>query len=228
MVVCFNRRCARFSDYISFREIFYLFFSGHYNANTKGLSFLKDIVNAQTTDHELVNQYRQYGDIRVLGELYQRYMDLIYAVCLKYLKEPAEAQDAVMGIFEVLVTKLRKHEVTYFKGWLYAVAKNHCLMALRSKKQIPVTQMPEFMQLAENPHLENVIEKELNLIRLSKCIEALSPDQKHTVQLFYLEEKSYKEIAGITQTEWNKVRSLVQNARRNLKICMDKNGLSDE
>jgi RNA polymerase sigma factor (sigma-70 family) len=187
------------------------------------LSFLRDIVNTQTTDHELVNQYKQDGDIRVLGELYQRYMDLIYAVCLKYLKEPAEAQDAVMGIFEELVTKLRKHEVSYFKGWLYTVGKNHCLMVLRSKKQIPVTDMPDFMQFTENPHLENVIEKELNLSRLSKCIERLSPDQKHTVQLFYLEEKSYKEIAGITRTEWNKVRSLVQNARRNLKICMDNN-----
>lgn len=96
-------------------------------------------------------------------------------------------------------------------------------MALRSKKQMPVTQIPEFMQLAENPHLENVIEKELNLNRLLKCIETLSPEQKHTVQLFYLEEKSYKEIAGITKTEWNKVRSLVQNARRNLKICMEGN-----
>ena len=101
-------------------------------------------------------------------------------------------------------------------------------MALRTKKQIPLTEMPDFMQLTENPHLENVIEKELNLNRLTKCIETLSPDQKHTVQLFYLEEKSYKEIAGITQTEWNKVRSLVQNARRNLKNCMDKNGLPEE
>jgi RNA polymerase sigma-70 factor (ECF subfamily) len=167
------------------------------------------------------------GDIRVLGELYQRYMELIYAVCLKYLKDPAEAQDAVMGIFEELVKKLRKHEVNYFKGWLYMLAKNHCLMALRSKKQMPVTAMTEFMQFTENPHLENVLEKELNLNRLSKCIETLSPDQKHTVQLFYLEEKSYKEIAGITRTDWNKVRSLVQNARRNLKICMEKNGEPD-
>jgi len=194
----------------------------------KGLSFLRDIANTQRTDRELVNQYKQEGDLRILGELYQRYMDLVYAVCLKYLKEPAEAQDAVMGIFEELVTKLQKHEVNYFKGWLYAVAKNHCLMALRTKKQIPLTEMPDFMQLTENPHLENVIEKELNLNRLTKCIETLSPDQKHTVQLFYLEEKSYKEIAGITQTEWNKVRSLVQNARRNLKNCMDKNGLPEE
>ena len=192
------------------------------------MSFIRDIENSQDTDTELIRQYRQDGDVRILGALYQRYMELVYAVCLKYLKDPAEAQDAVMGIFEELVTKMRKHEVNYFKGWLYTVAKNHCLMNLRAKKQIPLTEMAEFMQLAENPHQDHVMEKELNLMRLSKCIEGLSPDQKHTVQLFYLEEKSYKEIAGITKTEWNKVRSLVQNARRNLKNCMDKNGLSDE
>ena len=192
------------------------------------MSFLRDIENSQATDPELIHQYRQDGDIRILGALYQRYMELVYAVCLKYLKDPAEAQDAVMGIFEELVTKLRKHEVNQFKGWLYTVAKNHCLMNLRTKKQLPLTEMPEFMQLAENPHQDNMIEKELNLTRLSKCIEGLSPDQKHTVQLFYLEEKSYKEIADITKTEWNRVRSLVQNARRNLKNCMDKNGLSEE
>ena len=94
------------------------------------MSFPRNIANAQATDQELVNQYKKDGDIRILGELYQRYMDLIYAVCLKYLKEPAEAQDAVMGIFEELVTKLRKHEVNYFKGLLYTVAKNHCLIKL--------------------------------------------------------------------------------------------------
>jgi RNA polymerase sigma factor (sigma-70 family) len=192
------------------------------------LLFLKDIRDSQKADQELVSQYKRDGDIRILGELYQRYMDLIYAVCLKYLKEPAGAQDAVMGIFEDLVNKLRKHEVTYFKGWLYTVAKNYCLMQLRSQKQMPVSYVPEFMQLTENPHLETVFEKELNLNQLTKCIDGLSPDQKQTVQLFYLEQKSYKEIAGITRMDWNKVRSLVQNGRRNLKICMDKNGISGE
>jgi RNA polymerase sigma factor (sigma-70 family) len=206
---------------------FLIIFHAAKTSKQEGLSFLKDIKGSQKSDQELVYLYKQNGDIGVLGELYQRYMDLLFAVCLKYLKEPAIAQDAVMGIFEELVSKLRKHEVNYFKGWLYTVAKNHCLMQLRSQKQMPVSYVPEFMQSTENPHLESVFEKELNLDQLSKCIEGLSPDQKQSVQLFYLQEKSYKEIAGITQTEWNKVRSLVQNARRNLKICMDKNGLSD-
>jgi RNA polymerase sigma factor (sigma-70 family) len=190
------------------------------------LSFLKDIHDPSANDQELVLLYKQNDDIRILGALYQRYMDLLYAVCLKYLKEPEASKDAVMGIFEELISKLKNHEVTHFKGWLYTVAKNYCLMQLRSQKQMPLSHNTEYMQLTENLHLDGVLEKEENLFQLTKCMESLSSDQKQTVELFYFKEKSYKEIAGITNTDWNKVRSLVQNARRNLKICMEKNGLT--
>jgi RNA polymerase sigma factor (sigma-70 family) len=191
------------------------------------LSFLKDLKNSTVTDQELVRLYKQDGDIRVLAELYQRYMELLYAVCLKYLKEREAAKDAVMAIFEELIPKLLKHDVVHFSGWLYMVAKNYCLMQLRSQKQMHIVQDTEIMQLTENLHLNGVFDKEENLNQLSKCIEALSPDQKQTVQLFYLQEKCYKEIAVITDTDWNKVRSLIQNARRNLKNCMEKNIISD-
>ena len=192
------------------------------------MSFLKNSNNSALSDPELVALYKQDADIRVLAELYQRYMDLLFAVCLKYLKDPAAAKDAVMGIFEELISKLLKYEINQFKGWLYMVAKNYCLMQLRSKKHMPMVQDPGLMQLAEISHLNGVFEKEEHLNQLAKCMETLSPDQKKSVQLFYLEEKSYKEIAGITNTEWDKVRSLIQNARRNLKICMEKNISSDE
>jgi len=191
------------------------------------LSFLKNLKNSTATDQELVRLYKQDGDIRVLAELYQRYMELLYAVCIKYLKEQEAAKDAVMAIFEELVPKLLKHEVVHFSGWLYMVAKNFCLMQLRSQKQMHIFQDTEIMQLTENLHLNGVFDKEENLNQLSKCMDALSPDQKQTVQLFYLQEKCYKEIALITDTDWNKVRSLIQNARRNLKNCMEKNIISD-
>jgi RNA polymerase sigma factor (sigma-70 family) len=187
------------------------------------LFFLKDLKNSKATDQELVQLYKQDGDNRVLAALYQRYMDLIYAVCLKYLKEQEAAKDAVMAIFEELVSKLLKHEVVYFKGWLYMVAKNYCLMQLRSQKHMHIVQDQDIMQLTENLHLNGIFEKEEQLNQLTKCIDSLSPDQKQTVQLFYLQEKCYKEIAVITDSDWNKVRSLIQNARRNLKNCMEKN-----
>ena len=80
---------------------------------------------------------------------------------------------------------------------------------------------PELMQLTEEVHLNGVFEKEENLNRLNECLETLSAEQKTSVELFYLQEKCYKDIAVITGFEWNKVRSLIQNGRRNLKICME-------
>src|SRR6185295_3857074 len=102
------------------------------------------------------------ADLEVLGELYQRYMELVYGVCLKYMKDPDEAKDCVLSIFEELVSKLQKHQVENFKGWLYQVAKNHCLMKLRRKKIIPVNIDLSNVHLQENEHLSLEFEKEEN------------------------------------------------------------------
>ncbi|MEO7045325.1 MAG: sigma-70 family RNA polymerase sigma factor [Ferruginibacter sp.] len=188
------------------------------------MAFIKKITGEET-DAALVQQYKDYGDMNTLGDLYSRHMDLLYGVCLKYLKEPDEAKDAVINIFEELVGKLKKYEVENFKGWLYQVAKNHCLMKLRSDKNKPTLVDTEFVHLSENMHPDSVIEKEGALTIMEYCIEQLPEDQKHAIRLFYLQEKCYKEISETTRTEINKVRSFIQNGRRNLKICMDKQAL---
>jgi len=188
------------------------------------LAFIKKILSAQS-DADLVKQYKSGGDIHVLGELYSHYMEMVYGVCLKYFKEPEEAKDAVINIFEELVIKLKKYEVNNFKSWLYQLTKNHCLMKIRSSKSQPVTVDIDIMHLGENNHLDNVAEKEAQLNGMENCIEQLPAEQKHAIQLFYLEEKCYKEIADLTETDINKVRSFIQNGRRNLKICMEKQAL---
>ena len=152
-------------------------------------------------------------------------MEMVYGACLKYFKEPEEAKDAVMNIFEELVTKLRKYEVSNFKSWLYQLTKNHCLMKIRSRKSKPVTVDVGIVHLEGNNHLDNIKDKEAQLNGMENCIEQLPAEQKKAIQLFYLKEKCYKEIADITETEVNKVRSFIQNGRRNLKICMEKQAL---
>lgn len=168
-------------------------------------------------------QYKRSDDLAVLGELYQRYMELVYGVCLKYFKEPETAKDSVMLIFEELVLKLKKHEVENFKSWLYQLAKNHCLMKLRTPKKLKTVELDlALMQNEENVHLNGVLEKEENLRKLEYCLSTIADEQKKVIQLFYLEGKCYNEIVDITGYEWEKVRSLIQNGRRNLKICMER------
>jgi RNA polymerase sigma factor (sigma-70 family) len=187
------------------------------------LAFIKNISHSTLTDKELVSLYKESGDMTVLGELYQRYMELVYGVCLKYYKEPETAKDSVMQIFEELVSKLKKHEVDNFRGWLHQVAKNHCLMKLRTPKNMKTVEFKtELVQSEENVHLNGVLEKEENFIKMESCLETLAKEQGDAIRLFYLEGKCYNEIVELTGQEWNQVRSLIQNGRRNLKICMEK------
>ncbi|MBP9103447.1 MAG: sigma-70 family RNA polymerase sigma factor [Chitinophagaceae bacterium] len=193
------------------------------------MSFLKNISHNSLSDKELVALYKESGDMAVLGELYQRYMELVYGVCLKYYKDAETAKDSVMQIFEELVPKLRKHEVENFKPWLHQVAKNHCLMQLRTPKNMKTVEFKyELVQSEDNVHLNGVLEKEENFMKLEYCLGTLTNEQREAVKLFYLEGKCYNEIVEITGQEWNQVRSFIQNGRRNLKLCMENEKLGVE
>lgn len=177
------------------------------------------------TDEELLLRYRLEGDLEILGKLYDPYMSLVYGVCLKYLKDREESKDAVMQIFEKLVIALRTHEVEHFRGWLYATARNHCLMQIRASKNRKFEEIGQAdMETASALHPEDGFEAELNMSRLEKCLEELVKEQKECVRLFYLQQKCYKEITVITGFDDNKVKSYIQNGKRNLKICMERNG----
>lgn len=187
------------------------------------MSFLKNITTSALPDDDLVEAYTSNGNLHILADLYQRYMELVYGVCLKYLKDEENAKDAVLNIYEELVIKLRKYPVKNFKAWLYQLAKNHCLMKLRSDKKFSKAGIDvSLMQNEESVHLNGVMEKEEQLNQMHYCLQQLIPEQKLVVELFYLENKCYNEITNITGIEWKHVRSFIQNGRRNLKICMDK------
>ncbi|NCI49911.1 sigma-70 family RNA polymerase sigma factor [Sediminibacterium roseum] len=185
---------------------------------------VKHIENNGHTDEQLLKAYQASGDQSELATLYMRYTDLVFGVCLKYLKDREDAKDAVMNIYQELIAKLKTHAVDHFKSWLYVVSKNHCLMQLRkTQKTMVVEFQPDFMQSEDFSHLDDILEKEKEFQKLGRCIGSLQEEQKKIIQLFYLDGKCYNEIVETTGLEWNRVRSLVQNGRRNLKICMDKN-----
>jgi len=187
------------------------------------LAFLKNISPDKSTDKELLVAFKETGDIAHLSTLYQRYMDLVFGVCLKYFKDQERCKDAVMDIFGELNIKLKQHDVENFKGWLHVLTRNYCLMQLRSPRNIKTTEFsPGLMYSEQNSHLNGeALEKEENFKKLEQCLGALPEEQQQTVRLFYLEGKCYNEIAEITGFEWNKVRSYIQNGKRNLKICIE-------
>lgn len=192
------------------------------------MAFIKNLSHSRETDEQLLAAYKSTADMALLSELFQRYMELIYGVCLKYLEDREPAKDAVLDIFEELVIKLQKHEVINFKAWVYQLAKNHCLMKLRAgRKFTKISSEPELMQNEELLHLDNGNNREEQFKHLELCLQQLQNEQKIAIELFYLQKKCYNEIVEQTGMEWNKVRSHIQNGRRNLKICMDKQLAAD-
>jgi len=185
--------------------------------------FNRTIKPDEADDGDLLNSYRLNGDIAVLGKLYEKYVSLIYGVCLKYLKDEELAKDAVMGIFEELVTKAKQHDIKQFRPWVYVLSRNYCLMQLRNDKKMQVVGLDDVMESEHVLHPDNKYSEEYLKV-LEKCMDKLPAKQKESVQLFYLEEKCYKEIADNTAYALNDVKSYIQNGKRNLKICIEKQG----
>ncbi len=176
------------------------------------------------TEKELLQHYRTTGDLDALGRIYAPYMSLLYGVCYKYLNDADRSQDAVMQIFEELIVKLRKHEVDHFKSWLYTFSRNFCLMELRKDKRMTQVDIDEHMVESES-FMESggqPLWEESEFEKLETCMLTLNTEQERCVRLFYLEQKCYKDIVEETGYDLNKVKSYIQNGKRNLKICMEK------
>ena len=180
------------------------------------------------SDEELLSDYLKSRDMEILGELYKRYMHLVYGVCLKYFREREQSKDEVTRIFEKLLIEVDRHEIRNFKSWLYVVTKNHCLMELRKTKPgktLLVSDENELAVFMENePELHPVDREpeERNEKALNDCIEKLKDEQKQCIRLFYFENKSYREICITLNLEEKKVKSFIQNGKRNLKICLER------
>ena len=175
-------------------------------------------------DSEIIKLYKETGNPEWVGVLFERYTHLVFGICLRHLKDEEDSKDAVMEIFESLFEDLLIHDVKNFKSWLYSLSKNFCLMQLRKLKIIPRTEeitekkmnhsFVEFMQEL-HPYKEQEIDELFN--KLQEAMGQLKLGQKRCIELMYLQEKSYKEVAEITGYNLKQVKSYIQNGKRNLE-----------
>jgi len=179
------------------------------------------------TDQEVIDRYHQTGEVNLVGELFDRYAHLVYGIALKYFGSEDDRREAVMEVFEKLYESLKEHHIANFKCWLYSVAKNHCLMILRKDNSVSFNEQiqlknfeQDFMDFDGNYSL-NHTEDEIIDKKLPEAIKKLSDEQRICIELFYLHEKSYKEVADTTNYSMNQVKSFIQNGKRNLKIMLE-------
>lgn len=190
------------------------------------------------TDNELLEKFYLDKDNRWLGFLLQRYTMLLFGVCMKYLKNEDDAKDSVQQVFLKIIAELHKYRVDYFKSWIYMIAKNHCLMRLRDRQGKTAVELKEqalpdsYRDQEEAAGLDGFrgrqhMEKDRMLDLMSASLEELNKEQKLCVTLFYLDKRSYQEIADSTGFSMGQVKSHIQNGKRNLKLLMERK-LSDK
>ena len=184
------------------------------------------------SDLELISEFKKSGNKIVIGVIYNRYSHLVFGLCMRYLKEEEEAEDMVVHIFTKLMADLIRHDIEYFKSWLYTYTKNSCLMhlrtvqSLRKKEKDYKENVVTLMENEEDPHQKAKI-KEIQLTYLEEAINELNIEQQKCIRLFYLREMSYQDIAKETGYSINNVKSYIQNGKRNLKIKLDAMGYNN-
>lgn len=172
------------------------------------------------SDVELLQNFYKDHDNKWLGILLPRYTLLLLGVCMKYLNNEEDARDSAQQIFLKVISELHKYKVDYFKSWIYRIAKNHCLMKIRDNKNY--VELDEHIIPAEKESIYNdSIEKDKLLSKMQDAIQQLNPEQRQCVNLFYLQKKSYAEIAEIAGLNLQQVKSHLQNGKRNLKLMME-------
>jgi RNA polymerase sigma factor (sigma-70 family) len=175
------------------------------------------------TDAGLLEQYYQDKDSHWIGILLERYTLLLLGVCLKYLKNEEDAKDCVQQIFLKVLNEVDKYRIDYFKSWLYTVAKNQCLMKLRSRQGKVIQEINEdTIEAIIEDHKDEQRENEQTYKLLEEAIEELSKEQRQCVILFYLHKNSYNQISEKTGFNLMQVKSYIQNGKRNLKLLLEK------
>ncbi len=178
------------------------------------------------TDEELVLDYYNTGNKDLVGQLFEKHVKTVFGVCLFYFKDKDVAKDAVMQIFEKLITELKKTEIKNFKGWLSFVVRNYCISEIRKNKN--KYRLPEkYLEFEVSEALLDEEEKiamvndDLMMDHLQTCLPELKENQRVCIDLFYLKGQTYQQICGKTKFSLNEVKSYIQNGKRNLKLLIE-------
>ena len=180
------------------------------------------------SDEDLVAKFAETQQSRYFGELYNRYSHLSFGVGLKYLKNEAAAGDLVSEVFEILFKKIPTANIQSFKKYLYPVTRNEAIGRLRNQ----TTQREKLADLKiieknnrdfmENEGLIRLMDNEPTLEAIiKKAIDKLGDEQRSCIQLFFFQNKSYKDIVEMTPFTEKQVKSFLQNGKRKLKILLE-------
>jgi RNA polymerase sigma factor (sigma-70 family) len=179
--------------------------------------------NATLSLPEILTRYRESGDNMLAALLYRQFGHLVLGSAIRYLEDTELAKDTAMEIFLKVLGKLRTETPVHFPAWLYTVTKYHCLEILRRNVKMPKHEALEKVISLPDRSEDYLVQSEAQLLCAEKVRRALSglpADQRDCVELFFMHELSYKEVAEETGHSLKAVKSHIQNGRRKLVLLL--------
>ncbi len=168
-----------------------------------------------------IEQYFLDGDKKYLGKIYETYKQRLFFHCLKIIRNKEEAKDMTSDAFIKTFENIHTFNPNRpFYPWLCRIATNLCIDQIRKKKVIlfkPINERTDSIKTEETT--TNMERKEL-IDEIKRVINKLKKPQKKCFCLFYIHQKSYKQISELTGFSYNQVRSHIQNGRRKFKLAM--------
>ena len=179
-----------------------------------------------SSDEELLKHYKESGNKELFADLFKKHVSVVYGTCLYYLQDKAEAQDATMQLFERLMLDINNREIDNFKGWLSFVVRNHCISLIRKNKsyQKNMKSYGDFEYEDTTYETEEKIQSvsdDVMIEHMKLSLPKLKEGQRICLELFYLQNKSYQDIANETKYTLNEIKSYIQNGKRNLKLLLE-------
>lgn len=145
------------------------------------------------------------------AEIYHRNIDTVYRLCYIYLRNTADADDAVQSIFiKLFKCNISFHDREHEKAWLIVTTKNTCKDVLKSwwrSRRVDLDELPERTHWDNDEHRRDVLEK---LLRL--------PEKYRTVlYLYYVEDYSVKEISKLLDRKESTLQTQLSKGRERLR-----------
>ena len=176
------------------------------------------------TEAEAIRQ-AQAGNASAFEHLYQLHGRRVYALCLRMVGNPADAEDLMQEAFLQLYRKIGTFRgESAFSTWLHRMTVNVVLMRLR-KKSLPTDSLEETMEpdADSSAPKRDVGAPDLRLtgavdrVNLERSIEKLPPGYRTVFVLHDVQGYEHNEIAGIMGCSVGNSKSQLHKARTRLR-----------
>jgi RNA polymerase sigma-70 factor, ECF subfamily len=176
-----------------------------------------------TTDAQLIQRLCD-GDLSALGALYDRYRLLVFHTALAITRDRQSAEDILQECFLKVNTYARRIDQSLpLEPWLYRVTVNLAYTWVTRRSRWLTSLETVIDRLVAPIRTNSEYQAELSELQtvIQQAIDALPPNQRLTVILYYLNDLSLKEISYILDCPVGTVKSRLHYGREQLKQCLD-------